>query len=88
MGKNKQEALSLKPALTFKQRLSHRNTQKILVIITFSFIPLLLLLLFTYIPFIRMFSFSLYEMKYIGPKTFVVWTTILLCSPEKTASAL
>lgn len=71
MGKTKQEAFSLKPALTFRQRLSRRNTQKLLVILAFSFIPLMLLLLFTYVPFIRMFSFSLYEMKYIGEKTYV-----------------
>ena len=45
--------------------------QKRLVVITFMFVPLLLLLVFTYIPFAEMIGFSFYDMKYIGERTFV-----------------
>lgn len=34
-------------------------------------VPLLLLLTFTYIPFAKMVQFSFYDMKYIGPRTWV-----------------
>lgn len=47
------------------------EVQKYLVIVTFMFVPLLLLLVFTYIPFIKMVQFSFYNMKYIGKRTFV-----------------
>ena len=45
--------------------------QKRLVVITFMFVPLLLLMVFTYIPFAEMIGFSFYDMKYIGDKEFV-----------------
>ncbi len=45
--------------------------QKKLVVITFMFVPLLLLLVFTYIPFAEMVGFSFYDMKYIGERDFV-----------------
>ena len=45
--------------------------QKPLVIVTFMFVPLLLLTLFTYLPFIKMVEFSFYDMKYIGARKFV-----------------
>lgn len=48
----------------FKYFLSKRKTQKVLVIVTFSFIPLLLLIVFTYLPFIKMLQFSFFEMSY------------------------
>ena len=47
------------------------KTQKKLVVITFMFVPLLLLLVFTYIPFAEMVGFSFYDMKYIGEREFV-----------------
>lgn len=56
---------------SFKQWISSRKIQKRLVIVTFMFIPLLLLLLFTYIPFAKMVQFSFYNMKYLGSRTFV-----------------
>ena len=56
---------------SFKEKLLSRKGQKWLVIVTFMFIPLLLLALFTYIPFLKMIQFSFYRMKYIGPRTFV-----------------
>ncbi|MGN0400067.1 MAG: carbohydrate ABC transporter permease [Blautia sp.] len=56
---------------SFKQWISSRKIQKRLVIFTFMFIPLLLLLVFTYIPFARMVQFSFYNMKYLGPRTYV-----------------
>lgn len=45
--------------------------QKTLIIITFMTVPLLLLFVFTYLPFLKMFEFSLYNMKYIGPREYV-----------------
>lgn len=45
--------------------------QKRLVVITFMFVPLLLLMVFTYIPFAEMIGFSFYDMKYIGDREFV-----------------
>lgn len=52
-------------------RLKGREGQKWLVIFTFMFVPLLLLFVFTYLPFMKMVQFSFYNMKYIGPQTFV-----------------
>ncbi|MDR1399294.1 MAG: sugar ABC transporter permease [Treponema sp.] len=45
--------------------------QQIVVTVTFMLAPLLLLFLFTYFPFFNMIRFSLYDMKYIGRRTFV-----------------
>jgi len=42
-----------------------------LCMVTFMLAPLLLLLVFTYIPFVKMFQFSFYDMKYIGERKFV-----------------
>lgn len=58
---------------TFKEILLSRKVQRNLVIVTFMFIPLLLLLVFTYIPFGKMVQFSFYDMKYIGARKFVGW---------------
>lgn len=48
-----------------------RKGQRCFVIITFMAVPLTLLMLFTYIPFLEMFKFSFYNMKYTGTRTFV-----------------
>ncbi len=56
---------------TFKQWLHCRKTQQAIVILTFSFIPILLLFVFTYLPFGEMVKFSFYKMKYIGHRRFV-----------------
>lgn len=56
---------------SFIQWLSSGKVNKRLCIITFMFVPLLLLLVFTYIPFAKMFQFSFYDMKYIGGREFV-----------------
>lgn len=58
---------------SFKEILLSRKVQRNLVIVTFMFIPLLLLLVFTYIPFGKMVQFSFYDMKYIGARKFVGW---------------
>lgn len=55
------------------QWLKRGKTQRAIVIVTFAFIPLLLLFVFTYLPFGEMVSFSFYKMKYIGPKEWVGW---------------
>jgi ABC-type sugar transport system permease subunit len=46
------------------QWIRSRKGQQAIIIITFMFIPLLLLLTFTYIPFGEMFRFSFYKMSY------------------------
>jgi multiple sugar transport system permease protein len=60
---------------TGKTRLQHfldrRETQKWLVVITFSLVPMALLVTFTYLPFLKMIQFSFYKMRYIGPRTFI-----------------
>lgn len=56
---------------TFAQKFASRKVQRYLVIVTFMFVPLLLLLVFTYIPFAKMVQFSFYDMKYIGARNFV-----------------
>ncbi len=47
------------------------NYQKILLIVTFSAVPLFLLILFTYVPFVKMIRFSFYNMSYTKNKGFV-----------------
>lgn len=56
---------------TFGEWFKSRKVQKCLLIGTFMLIPLFLLLTFTYIPFAKMVQFSFYDMKYIGPRTWV-----------------
>jgi multiple sugar transport system permease protein len=58
---------------TFGEWVRSRDGQKVIVIVTFLLIPLLLLFVFTYLPFAEMFSFSFYNMKYIGARKFVGW---------------
>lgn len=55
---------SVKTKKTFREWLRSRKGQRALVIITFMAVPLFLLILFTYVPFLKMFQFSFYEMKY------------------------
>ena len=57
--------------MTFAEKFRSRKVQRYLVIVTFMFVPLLLLLVFTYVPFAKMVQFSFYDMKYIGAKTYV-----------------
>jgi multiple sugar transport system permease protein len=57
--------------LTVSTVFSNRRNQQIIVGITFMLVPLTLLFVFTYLPFFKMAQFSLYEMRYIGKRTFV-----------------
>lgn len=50
---------------------SNMKVQKIIVIITFLFVPLILLVSFTYLPFFKMVEFSFYDMGYIGTREWV-----------------
>ena len=56
---------------SFGEWFRSRKVQKRLLIGAFMIVPLLLLLTFTYIPFAKMVQFSFYDMKYIGPRTWV-----------------
>ncbi|WP_455721778.1 carbohydrate ABC transporter permease [Agathobacter sp.] len=56
---------------SFGEWFRSRKVQKRLLIGTFMLVPLLLLLTFTYIPFAKMVQFSFYDMKYLGPRTWV-----------------
>lgn len=60
-----------KPPFHLLKWLQSGKGQKFLVLITFMIVPLVLLFVFTYLPFLKMFQFSLYDMKYIGPRTYV-----------------
>ena len=54
-----------------QQKRKKVNTQKILLIVTFSVVPLFLLILFTYVPFIKMIQFSFYNMSYTKNRGYV-----------------
>ena len=61
-----------------KRRLMSRKVQKNLIIITFLFVPLLLLIIFTYLPFADMVKYSFFKwngtsknMKYIGINNYI-----------------
>lgn len=56
---------------TFGEWLKSRDGQKVVVMVTFMVVPLLLLFVFTYLPFGEMFSFSFFDMKYVGERKFV-----------------
>ncbi|BCN32111.1 carbohydrate ABC transporter permease [Anaeromicropila herbilytica] len=60
-----------KKPFDFMKWLKSRKGQQMVVIITFMFVPLLLLAVFTYFPFVEMFKFSFYKMKYIGDREYV-----------------
>ena len=48
-----------------------QKTQKRLLVVSFTILPLLLILVFTIIPLIQMFIYSFYDMRYIGKREFV-----------------
>lgn len=56
---------------SFKRWITSGKVNRNLCIFTFLLFPMTLLLVFTYIPFAKMIQFSFYDMKYIGPRTFV-----------------
>ena len=62
---------------TLMEWLKSREGQKLLVIVTFMFVPLLLLVVFTYVPFLKMVEFSFYKMKYVSTTCLQNWN--LLC---------
>lgn len=64
-------SLHQKKSFDFKKWFKSRKGQQATVIVTFMFVPLLLLFVFTYFPFMEMFKFSFYNMKYIGERKFV-----------------
>lgn len=65
------QSIHKKKPFNFKKWFKSRKGQQAMVIITFMFVPLILLFVFTYFPFVEMFKFSFYKMKYIGAKTYV-----------------
>ena len=71
MSTGTEKAVTVKNNSKLTKWLKRGQWQKPLVIVTFMFIPLLLLLTFTYLPFFKMVQFSLYDMKYIGARKFV-----------------
>lgn len=58
---------------SFGEWAKSRDGQKVFVMIAFMIVPLVLLFVFTYLPFGKMFSFSFYNMKYVGARKFVGW---------------
>ena len=61
----------MKHKRSFKEWIRSRDGQRVLVMFAFMVVPLLLLFVFTYLPFGKMFSFSFYNMKYVGARKFV-----------------
>ncbi|MFV0441311.1 MAG: carbohydrate ABC transporter permease [Lachnospirales bacterium] len=73
----------------FKKLILSDKVNKKLVMVTFMFIPLVLLVVFTYIPFIQMIKFSFFDMKYIGDRDFLgVKNYIEVFTRDDTLSAL
>lgn len=62
---------TLQRPTTFKEWFSLPRVQKWFVIVTFAFIPMLLLIVFTYLPFGKMIEFSLYDRSYTKVRGFV-----------------
>ena len=65
-----------KNPLGLKSWVKSRKGQQTIIILTFMFIPLLLLFVFTYLPFGEMVKFSFFKMKYATPvdkRVFVGW---------------
>lgn len=60
-----------KKSFYFMKWIKSGKGQKALVMISFMAIPLVLLFVFTYLPFLKMFQFSLYHMKYTGAREFI-----------------
>ena len=56
---------------TFSQYCKSIRGQQTIITVLFMILPLLLLFLFTYLPLVKMVQFSLYDMRYIGKRTFV-----------------
>ena len=71
MDKNNSSVANEKKQFSLLKWLKSGKGQKFLVMTSFMIIPLILLFVFTYLPFFKMFQFSLYDMKYIGNRTFV-----------------
>ena len=55
----------------FRKFIRADKTQRVLLIVSFMFVPLVLLLMFTYIPFGKMVQFSFYNRNYLSEGTFV-----------------
>ncbi len=71
MSGSNQNVITTNKTSRFQSWIKRGQWQKPLVIVTFMFIPLLLLFTFTYLPFFKMFEFSFYNMKYLGAREFV-----------------
>ncbi|SET52420.1 carbohydrate ABC transporter permease [[Clostridium] polysaccharolyticum] len=71
MGKDNSDIAVKKEPFHLRKWLRKRKVQKVILIVTFSIIPLALLTVFTYLPFVKMVQFSFYKMKYIGPRKYV-----------------
>ena len=55
----------------FRKFIRADKTQRVLLIVSFMFVPLVLLLMFTYIPFGKMVQFSFYNRNYLSEGTWV-----------------
>ena len=55
----------------FRKFIRADKTQRVLLIVSFMFVPLVLLLMFTYIPFGKMVQFSFYNRNYLSEGTFI-----------------
>ena len=67
----KKSITSSQKSLNVIKWLKSGKGQRVMVIITFSMSPLLLLFVFTLLPFGKMIEFSFFNMKYIGKREFI-----------------
>jgi len=80
---------NMKKKKSFREWIKTRKGQQAIIIITFTFIPLLLLFTFTYLPFGKMVEFSFFRMKYTGPRNFIGFKNYLdIFTREDTLNAL
>jgi multiple sugar transport system permease protein len=83
MGKNNSSNIAEKQSFGLIKWLKSGKGQRLLVMTTFMVVPLALLFVFTYLPFFKMFQFSLFSMKYTGPREFVGFDNYLEIIKDK-----
>jgi ABC-type sugar transport system permease subunit len=71
MGKNNSAVINENKPFHFIKWLKSGKGQRVSIMFLFMIVPLLLLFVFTYLPFFKMIQFSMYDMKYTGPRTYV-----------------
>ena len=70
----------------FRKFIRADKTQRVLLIVSFMFVPLVLLLMFTYIPFGKMVQFSFYNRNYLSEGTWVGLACAMAIVPSSSCA--